>query len=111
MDHNIGLFKLLSERMETFKRIKRGGLEGGGKLREENPLFLVVPKNCISMIARFQETVGDLGVKLIGAQDLTRVYGHFENSKSNWEEMRNNEEDLILGSIDSPKMYREQTDG
>jgi ribonuclease BN (tRNA processing enzyme) len=111
MDHNIGLFKLLSERMETLKRVKRKNPELYGKVGEENALFLVVPKNCISMIARFQETVGDLGVKLIGAQDLTRVFGHFEKEKSNWEEMRNNEEDLILGSIDSPKMYKEQNDG
>ena len=93
--------------METQKKFKQTNLEKHQEMLNK-PLFLVVPKNCISMISRFSSNVGNLDVRIIGCQDMTKIYDGFELDHTNWAEMKNSESELILKKASSSKLYKEQ---
>lgn len=59
-DHNLGLFKLLSERIDLQKKL-------GKKFK---PIFVVMPRNTLPILLRFNKTVQDLDCLTISCQDL-----------------------------------------
>lgn len=59
-DHNLGIFKLLSERVEAQKRLGR----------KFKPVFVVMPRNTTPILLRFNRTVQDLDCLTICCQDV-----------------------------------------
>jgi ribonuclease Z len=68
-DHNLGLFKILSERKRVFER---------NKSLKKTPVFLIIPRNMMSIMSAYEDVVESLDCLIITTQDIRDF---FENKQ------------------------------